>query len=78
MSWEHVGYIGFSKKGTKILIALKHEYFVADLIELQELLNKKRDYVLIYQPPRPEGEKSSDQNSSSGVPSVPDKQRVPV
>ena len=78
MPWPHVGYIGFSKKGTKILVALKHEYFVADLIELQKLLDKKRKFVLIYQPPKTEGKKSCEKNSSGGMLQVPDKQHVPV
>ena len=51
------GYVGYTRAKNRILIALKHEYYTVDLAELQELLEKKREFALIYEPPKVEEEK---------------------
>ena len=56
MVWKHVGYVGFTRKKDRILVALKHQYYVANLAEVRELLDKKREFALIYEPPKVEKE----------------------
>ncbi len=51
MVWKDCGYLSFTKKGDKILIVLKHGHYVADLKEVVEVIDKKRNYTLIFEPP---------------------------
>ena len=54
MAWKDCGYVSFTKKGDRILIVVKHMRYVADLAEIKEVLDGKRNYTLIFEPPEKE------------------------
>jgi hypothetical protein len=55
--WRDCGYLGYTRAHDKILIVLKNEHYVADLGEIREVLDGKRDYTLIFEPPPKEEKK---------------------
>jgi hypothetical protein len=54
MVWKDCGYLSFTKKGDKVLIVVKRARYVADLKEVTDVLDGKRSYTLIFEPPTEE------------------------
>jgi hypothetical protein len=50
MGTKDCGYLSFTKKGDRVLIVVKHARYVADLQEVKEVLEGKRNYTLILEP----------------------------
>jgi len=49
-NWKDCGYISYTKKGDGILLVLKNQRYFIKLNELQQVLEKKRNYALLYEP----------------------------
>jgi len=75
--WKDCGYLTYTKKGDRILIVLKHERYVCDLAEVEQVLAKERDYTEIFEPPKVEEEKSSNDEHSETQPSA-DRNTTPL
>jgi hypothetical protein len=51
MVWKDCGYVSLTKNHRQVLIVLKHQRYVVYLSQLREVVDEKRSYTLIYEPP---------------------------
>jgi hypothetical protein len=52
--WKKCGYLSLTKKGDKLTVMVKHVHYIADLKEIKEVLDGKRNFTLIFEPPEEE------------------------
>lgn len=57
MVWKDCGYVSYTKSGKQILVVLKRQRYVVKIDELKQVLDGKKDYTLIYEPPTQEVKK---------------------
>jgi hypothetical protein len=48
-SWADCGYITLSKSGKVLSVVVKHQRYVANLEETEEVLDGKRRYTLVFE-----------------------------
>lgn len=51
MVWKDCGYLSLTKDGKKVSVVVKHIRYVVNLEEFKEVLDGKRRYTLILEPP---------------------------
>jgi len=49
MVWKDCGYLALSKTGKKVLIVIKQVHYLVDLKRVQDVLDGKERYTLIYE-----------------------------
>ena len=52
INWEDCGYISLTKDGKNVTVKVKDVGYFVKLVELREVLEGKKDFVLIYEPLR--------------------------
>lgn len=51
MVWKSCGYLSLTKNGKKLSIVVKHVRYFISLAEVKDVLDGKRNYTLILEPP---------------------------
>ena len=55
MNWKDCGYISLTKDGKNVTVKVKKVGYFVKLAELKEVLEGKKDFILIYEPLRKTG-----------------------
>lgn len=51
MVWKDCGYLSLTKDGKKVSVVVKKVRYFMVLDEVRDVLDKKKDYALIFEPP---------------------------
>jgi hypothetical protein len=54
MVWKDCGYLSLSKNGESVSVVVKHVRYFAKLEELKDVLEGKKAYTLVFEPPQKE------------------------
>lgn len=52
MVWKDCGYISLTKNGKSLKVVVKHVTYFVKINEAKEVIEGKKPYTLVYEPPR--------------------------
>jgi len=50
MNWKSTGYLSLTKDGKKVTVMVKHVRYIANLKELQDVLEGKLNFTEVFEP----------------------------
>jgi len=54
MVWKDCGYVSLTKNGKNLSVVIKHVRYFVKIDEVKEVLEGKKAYTLVYEPPQKE------------------------